>query len=485
MRLGTRLMVSTATLIVLVVTILVAVSTRASVSLIQEEKREEAEIVAETFSAAFYNEVTDEKWNQMRLNVHRIAANRGFVYVLFSDARRENQIVAAWPPDQQERYIPDLVALSVSETALASLSHAGETWLLRDVAVAGNAPIRRGQRIVEVSRALVHPSGGQVGHVRVGISLKKADEATNEAVIRGVAIGALCMLLGLLGAWGMSRRIVHPVQELERSARQIADGDLKHRARVVGRDEIGTLAEAFNQMTAALQLSFERLQDTLAAVARFVPRNFVQVIAPAGVEHIQAGMATRRTITILFSDIRDYTSLSEATSDMEMFELLNAYLEQMGGVISAEGGFIDKYIGDAIMALFDHENCDGAVRAALGMQAALAEFNTTRRAHGRPEIAIGVGLHRGEVVMGALGYEARIETTVIGDAVNVASRIEGLTKQYRQPILISGEVAARLEGSPSLAIELIDPAARVKGKDEAIALYTVKPSVPETTPTEP
>ncbi len=156
----------------------------------------------------------------------------------------------------------------------------------------------------------------------------------------------------------------------------------------------------------------------------------------------------------------------------------------MGAAIDAEGGFIDKYIGDAIMALFDDDTSDGAVRAAIGMRERLATWNARRKAAGLVEIDIGVGLHRGEIVMGTVGYASRIDSIVIGDAVNLASRIEGLTKNYQVGILISEAVVQALEQRDNYVMRVVDKAAKVKGKDEAVVLYTVDGFAPGVRKTE-
>jgi class 3 adenylate cyclase len=253
----------------------------------------------------------------------------------------------------------------------------------------------------------------------------------------------------------------------------MAAGDLEHRVGLVRRDELGMLATTFNGMAEKLAGSFARLRGTLAAFERFVPQKFLHVVAPEGIENIQVGTRARRTVTILFSDIRGYTSLSESTSAESMFLFLNEYLPEMGGAIEAHGGFIDKYIGDAIMALFDDDHTDGALAAALAMRSRLFALNRTRRERGEVEIDIGIGIHRGEVVMGTVGFRSKIESTVIGDAVNLASRIEGLTKQYGEGILISDAVVRGLERPERFRTRVVAEDVKVKGKGEGVRLTAV------------
>jgi len=148
----------------------------------------------------------------------------------------------------------------------------------------------------------------------------------------------------------------------------------------------------------------------------------------------------------------------------------------MGTAIDAQEGFIDKYIGDAIMALFDTEHSDNALQAALGMQRSLVEFNTHQDSLQQPRIHIGIGIHRGEVIMGTVGFTSRIESTVIGDAVNVAARVESLTRIYNCGIIATNAVVTNLDRPEDFTLELIDDAVKVKGKDEAIAIYKITSS---------
>jgi class 3 adenylate cyclase len=158
---------------------------------------------------------------------------------------------------------------------------------------------------------------------------------------------------------------------------------------------------------------------------------------------------------------------------LETFSFLNDYLEIVGQEIARHGGFIDKYIGDAIMALFDDRATDGAVQAAIAMRRRLISFNQARLERQLPPIEIGIGIHRGEVVMGTVGFVSRIESTAIGDAVNVAARVEGLTKEYGCNVLVTDAVVDSLGDREAVQLNLIDEAVKVKGKDEAIAVYEV------------
>jgi two-component system sensor histidine kinase ChiS len=181
-------------------------------------------------------------------------------------------------------------------------------------------------------------------------------------------------------------------------------------------------------------------------------------------------------MTVLFADIRSFTSISERMSPKDNFDFINAYLSRVSPVIRHYHGFIDKYIGDAVMALFP-ETADDAVQAAIEMQTQVSLYNEERQKQGEVPIAIGIGLHTGNLMLGTVGESERMETTVIADAVNLASRLEGLTKVYGADILISQETLYRLENPEDYHYRYLDRVT-VKGKSQAVAIFEVYDSNP-------
>lgn len=209
---------------------------------------------------------------------------------------------------------------------------------------------------------------------------------------------------------------------------------------------------------------------------KFVPVQFLDRIAKNGISSIALGNAEPEEAVILFSDIRGFTALSEQMGADEVFGFLNEYLSRMEPPVRQNHGFVDKYLGDAIMALFTHEGgktgAANALRAAVGMKQALEGYNKERRLEGMSELQAGIGLHFGEVIIGTVGGGERMDSTAIGDSVNVASRIEGATKIYQVPILATDDVLQALEEQEEFRFRFMDRI-RVVGRSEPIGIWEV------------
>ena len=232
------------------------------------------------------------------------------------------------------------------------------------------------------------------------------------------------------------------------------------------RRELGTLSRDLEQR---VDERTKTLASTNAAISRFVPQEFLRALGHDDVSATKLGQASARDVTVLFADIRNFTTLSERMSPEETFGFLNSCLSRLGPHVRAQSGFIDKYIGDAIMALFLDSPAD-AVRAAMAMQREVSTFNT--HAVGGEPLAIGIGVHTGRVMMGTIGEEQRFEATVISDAVNLTARLETLTKQLGCSMLITADVAKHLNAEHMRDVRPLGTFA-MKGKSQAIEVFEV------------
>lgn len=209
---------------------------------------------------------------------------------------------------------------------------------------------------------------------------------------------------------------------------------------------------------------------------KFVPSQFLSRIAKDGIESIKPGNAEKVEVTVLFSDIRSFTTISEKLSPDEVFKMLNKYLSYVEPPIRDAKGFVDKYMGDGIMALFEQEGTNSctynAVNAALEMQNALSAYNEKRIADKKVPFKMGIGLHTGQVIIGTLGGTERMDSTAIGDAVNLCSRIEGMTKMYGVNILVSEDSLNAMENRSEFLLRFID-IVMAKGKTEPVGIWEI------------
>jgi two-component system sensor histidine kinase ChiS len=207
------------------------------------------------------------------------------------------------------------------------------------------------------------------------------------------------------------------------------------------------------------------------AYGRFVPRQLISLLGEESIVNVKLGDQVQKEMTILFSDIRNFTSLSEVMSPKENFNFINSYLSRVSPVIRNNNGFIDKYIGDAVMALFP-ESAEDALRAAIEMQKQVSRYNMERQKNNLPSIAIGIGIHSGTLMLGTIGDEQRMEGTVISDAVNLASRLEDLTKVYGASIIISEKTLLGLEDPTQYNYRFLDKV-HIKGRQDLSPIFEV------------
>lgn len=302
---------------------------------------------------------------------------------------------------------------------------------------------------------------------------------------------AVLFIAGILVSYVIATRITRPLKDLTFFITRFVDSNFtveEDNPFIRTKDEIGKLTRNFtvmkNEVITRLKFFKQKVDERTEELAqankkliklneahrRFVPQEFLKLLNKPSIEEVELGDQIEQEMTVMFTDIRSFTQLSEQLSPQQNFDFINAYLNKVVPVIEQHGGFIDKYIGDSVMALFS-DSPVSAIQAALELKKEVALFNVTWAATGNAPIEIGIGIHTGKLILGTIGHNKRIQTTVISDAVNVASRVEGLTKYYGATTLITTETLSRISDQ-SIEVRFIDMV-KVKGKSKSISIYEV------------
>jgi adenylate cyclase len=301
------------------------------------------------------------------------------------------------------------------------------------------------------------------------------DSAAQTLRMLGLWIGFLIALNTAISAaivTLMARRVRNSMHEFLGHMERVLQGDLSQLWNPRTTDEFLDLGSGFNAMVAGLR-EREAIKDTFG---RFVSQDVAAVV----LENRVPLQGELREVTVLFQDIRGFTSLSEHTSPVILLHMLNGFFTEMVAAVEAHGGTVKQFTGDGLMALFSAPVQHGeepirAVRAALTMLERLDTFNQHRLQGGEAALRIGVGIHTGEVVAGNIGPDTRMEYGVVGDAVNVASRVQGLTKEVGAAILVTDVTAARLEERFLFGKQAVLP---VRGKTEPIQVIEILKHAP-------
>jgi len=294
-----------------------------------------------------------------------------------------------------------------------------------------------------------------------------ADRIVANMLVSVVFLAVAAIVVSVVISLFVSRSVAEPLRSLATAMAQVGRGDLTTRCPVVSNDEIGAVTEGFNHMVHGL------------AEREFLRETFGKYVSQEIRDEILAGRVALegqlREATILFADLRDFTPWVEASDPREVVHDLNAYFTEMETAIRSHGGLVLQYIGDEIEAVFgapvtQPRHPEQAVRAAQEMRERLSVWNAARQRRGRPPLRNGIGVHTGVVLAGNIGSADRLSYALVGDPVNVASRIQGLTKELSTDVLVSGTTRARLNGT--LPLRPL-PSVRVKGRTAEIEVYAL------------
>lgn len=260
------------------------------------------------------------------------------------------------------------------------------------------------------------------------------------------------------------------LRKAENAIKEIASGNFDTRIGELGKDEVGEICNSVNSMAVKLEEHFEEKDRNEKFYYKFVPEKFKELLNKESFTDLRLGDAVSEELTVLFCDIRSFSLNSEMMTAKENFEFVNIIYGKAGPIIREHGGFVDKYIGDAVMALF--ENADDAVAAGIEIYNAIVIDPSTKEELKARSINIGIGIHSGMARIGIVGEDERLSGTVISNTVNLSSRLESLTKQYQTAMIISKETLDRMSNPDSLSIRYLGMI-QVAGVNEVEALYEV------------
>jgi len=286
-----------------------------------------------------------------------------------------------------------------------------------------------------------------------------------------VAAGMLAILIALIVAGILSHLVTRSLEVIEDGVKKIEKGDYSAQILLHTEDEFEHLGHSINHMVKGLT-ERDRLK---LGFSRYVSE-FVLNKVLSSEKHFLEGQ--RKKITVLFSDIRDFTKLAENLPAEQVVRFLNEYFNVMIDVIFKHRGTLDKFMGDGMMVMFgapldDANQEENAIRAAIDMQNALTEFNAKVKEHGDIQMDVGIGIHTGLAVVGNIGSEKRMEYTAIGDTVNIAARVEQLTKNYESKIIATEETVQSMKDKFSITSF---GQVQVKGKSQEISIYGIDPT---------
>lgn len=382
--------------------------------------------------------------------------------LLVKDAMRDGDVAYVIVADHADK----IVAHTDVGVIGRPLTRPGRLAALGDRPLVQTYTLPEGEQIIDFAIPLAFRQV-EVGSVYVGFNRKSIDEAIINTRNQTMGISVVILLAGLGGVLALATLLTRPISSLVEGTRAIAAGDLSVRLAVRSRDEIGALIEAFNEMAHSLA----EKETIKRAFARYVSREVVEELLKDPEHLVVTG--ERREVTVLFCDVRGFTPLSERLSPEEVVLLLNHLYDLMIEATIRHEGTLDKFLGDAVMAIFgapiahpDHPV--RAVHTALAMREGIEQLSARRIREGKDPITVGIGVSTGEAIAGTVGTEERMEYTVIGDSVNLASRLESIAKPMQ--ILISErthrDVKDIVETRPLGVV-------RLKGKEEEIEVYEV------------
>jgi len=400
-----------------------------------------------------------------------------------SMVRSPTEVILALEVDGTPAFLTSEVSPTADEAAALAAIARDPTGGWRDLTLGGAA---------RVAQTVKTASFGWT--IAVTESRATFYRATEQITQQGLMILGVTLLVVVVFLLVFSGLLTRPLRLVVKAMRGvIGSTDLSQRVELLYRDETGELAHTFNLMTGELEQAYGQiksyaLETAIARNRETKVRNIFQKYVPKEVidRYLESPESMlrgeNRELAVLFSDIRDFTSITERMKPEELVESLNAYFAGMVDVVVSRRGIVDKYIGDCIMAFFGapvphDDDVWQSVQAGFDMLDTLARFNERQRSRGKPAFRIGIGISHGSVTLGNIGSEKKMDYTVIGEQVNLASRMENLTKLYKEPLVITETVSTAIgDQAPTRPLDRI----AVKGTSRGVSVWTARRTLSET-----
>lgn len=449
--------------VVLLLTVLISAvvirSAKAGMDAAEEAMSSYARMTAKTIAGKWISDIIAVKKEgglSSRPSVRK--EMEGFIGVVMSMDRKIASIVVS---DGQGRVIagninPDWVEYDATEAEALE-------WII------SKGIERGGFKSVSVD---ISTDDARMGNVKIIFSLSDLKKEIFSSALKWLFLGLGFVSVGIIGAFFISNRITRPLGKVVNAMARVEEGDLAQKVETSASDEVGKMALQFNKMVEGLR-EREFIKETFS---KYVSKQVAARILKDGDYKKLKG--ERRVVTVLFADMRGFTAMASALPPEEVMEMLNEYFSIMIDIVFKYGGMLDKFIGDAIMAVYNapldqrqHELC--AIMTGLDIQEQVAGINAKRLSEGKEQINVGIGINTGEAVAGNIGSSERLEYTVIGSGVNLAQRIESFTKKGQ---LLISETTYEAVRSFVEVIKL-EPTT-VKGISEPVELYAVLKAKP-------
>lgn len=344
----------------------------------------------------------------------------------------------------------------------ASIFQSGKDYII-------NSYMGKSEKIYDISVPIFSKGAREeIGRVHLGLSEKMAKETVEKVNRYIIYLSAIGLFFGGVGAFLLATVMVKPIKLLVSGVRAIGEGKFHQKIDITRRDEIGELTNAFNDMAKGLE-EREFIRNTFH---KFVDKGIVEELLK-NPDKVKVG-GDRKKVSVLFTDIRGFTPMSESMSPEDVVALLNRHFSSMLPIIKNNGGVLDKFIGDAMMVTFGtpfskDDDALRAVKTGLMMRDMRMALNEERKKEGKGAVHIGIGINTGYVVAGNIGSEERMEYTVLGDAVNIASRIEGLSRE--EDVIITEDTYREI--MDSIIVSHDKEEVSLKGKSQPVTIYRV------------